>query len=75
MIVVSVQYIDKPQSTSAQYNGGFGIHFYNLVEAKLFARSESTPLASASPMSSAICRVYSEGVLIEAWENGVNITP
>ena len=75
MILVSVQFTDKPQGGAAIYNGGFGLHFYNLSEAKLFARSESTPLSGASQQSSAICRVYNDGVLVEAWENGVDITP
>ena len=44
MIVVSVQYTDKPDEAVARNNGGFGIHFYNLSEAKLFAQSESTQL-------------------------------
>ena len=74
MILVSVQYTDLPGST-AELNGGFGMHFYNLTEAKAFARSESTPLSGASLRSSAICRVYNDGVLVEAWENGVDITP
>jgi len=75
MILVSVQYTDSPQLTEAFYNGGFVMHFYNLDEAKLFARSESTPLAAAPSRSSALCRVYNDGILIEAWSNGVDITP
>jgi len=76
MILVTVEFIDLPVSTSASYNGGFGIHFYNLNEAKAFAESQSTPIASASSdRDSSICRVYNDGVLVEAWENGVNITP
>ena len=75
MIVVSVQYTDKPDEAVARNNGGFGIHFYNLSEAKLFAQSESTQLSGASPRTAAICRVYNDGVLVQAWENGSNITP
>jgi hypothetical protein len=75
MILVSVQYTDNPGVADAIYNGGFGMHFYNLVEAKAFARSESTPLAAASARTTALCRVYDDGVLVEAWENGVDITP
>jgi len=75
MILVSVQYTDKDASIAANYNGGWGMHFYNLAEAKAFARSESDELPGASNRSAAICRVYNDGVLVEAWENGVNITP
>jgi len=76
MILVSVQYIDLPDSISANYNGGFGIHFYNLEEAKAFARSESAPIpGTVSNRSAAICRVYNDGVLVEAWENGVLLFP
>ena len=75
MIVVTVQYTDKPQSVNAWYSGGFGIQFFNVAEAKLFARAESASPPDASLASSALTRVYNDGVLVEAWENGTNITP
>jgi hypothetical protein len=76
MILVTVEFIDLPVTTSASYNGGFGVHFYNLNEAKLFARSQSEPISgAASDRDSSICRVYNDGILVEAWENGQDITP
>lgn len=76
MILVTVEFVDLPVTTAASYNGGFGIHFYNLTEAKAFAQSQSQPIAGAqSDRDSSICRVYSDGVMVEAWENGQNITP
>jgi hypothetical protein len=75
MIVVSVQYTDLTTSSGSLYNGGFGQHFYNLSEAKTFAESESTPIPGHGTQMAALCRVYNDGILVEAWENGVNITP
>ena len=75
MILVSVQYMDLPQSANALYNGGFAIQFYNLDEAKLFAQAESArPAGATISNASALCRVYDEGVNVQSWENGVNIT-
>ena len=75
MILVSVQYIDLPEGLVANYNGGFGMQFYNLDEAKLFAQSESSlPTGSSTSYGSALCRVYNDGVNVQSWENGVNIT-
>ena len=75
MVLVSVQYIDAPEQTSYLYNGGFGIQFYNLDEAKLFAQSESSlPAGSSASRGSALCRVYNDGVNVMSWENGINIT-
>ena len=75
MILVSVQYIDLPLSTDSYRNGGFGQQFYNLAEAKLFAQNESSiPTGATSDGGSALCRVYEDGVNVQSWENGANIT-
>jgi hypothetical protein len=72
MIVVTVQFIDE--TTVATQNGGTSLQFYNLDEAKLFARYESSIYPGSSQRTAALCKVYNEGLIVEAWQNGTNIT-
>jgi len=72
MIVVTVQFVDA--TSSAQYNGGTSVIFQILAEAKAFAEEESRQLASAPAKSDTLTKVYNNGVLVQAWYNGTNIT-
>jgi len=72
MIVVTVQYIDGGSNI---HNGGTSLHFYNLQEAKLFARNESSEYPGATaPNIASLCKVFDDGIIVEVWENGINIT-
>lgn len=71
MIVVTVQYVDQ---SGALYNGGFAQHFYNLNEAKTFARNESATYPGTNVSAFAVFKVYNDGEIVEAWRNGVEIT-
>lgn len=74
MIVVSVQYVDMPNANSV-YNGGMSVIFQVLAEAKSFAQIESNvPNSYGLSADSALCRVYNNGVMVEAWLDGVNVT-
>ena len=72
MIVVTVQYIDD-EAVNIR-NGGTAVHFYNLDEAKLFARAESEQYSGAKADTGALCKVYNEGEIIKVWQLGVDIT-
>jgi len=74
MIIVTVQFTDG-NGAPAYYNGGFGVHFYNLNEAKLFAENESERFPGSAPYSHALCKVYNNGQIVQVWEDGVDITP
>ena len=71
MILVTVQFIDADNQRN---NGGTSIHFYNLNEAKLFAQNESSIYPTAGGQTPALCKVYNDGVIVEVWQNGINIT-
>jgi hypothetical protein len=72
MIVVTVQYIDE--TTVATNNGGTSLQFYNLDEAKLFARNESQIYPGSSQRTAALCKVYNDGEIEQVWQNGTDIT-
>ena len=68
MILVSVHCID---SGAGLYNGAYGIMFYNLNEAILFATAESLPIETGSPTNSeSWTRVYNDGVKVAEYKNG-----
>lgn len=73
MVVVSVQYTDVAHTSNAYANGGTSVIFQVISEAKLFAETESKA-SEYLTYSSALCRVYNNGVMVEAWLNGVNVT-
>ena len=75
MIVVSVQYTDYPQTAATNNNGGAIVVFYVVSEALSFAEIESkSSQYGALVNSAALCRVYNNGVMVQAWLNGVNVT-
>lgn len=74
MIVVSVQYTDAPQTQTTIYNGGTSVIFQVISEAKAFAEAESTASAYGLIYAAALCRVYNDGVVVQAWLNGQNVT-
>jgi len=75
MIVVSVQYIDKPQSTNVFQNGGISVRFQVLAQALAFAETESSvPASYGLASAAALCRVYTNGVMVQAWLDGTNVT-
>jgi hypothetical protein len=73
MILVSVQFIDT-EAQGALYNGGLAVHFYNLAEAKLFAQNESAQYPGTNNHARGLCKVYNDGVIVQVWENGQDIT-
>jgi hypothetical protein len=72
MIIVTVQFIDA--GSSAQYNGGISVHFYELNEALLFAENESARYPGTSAQAEALCKVYNDGSIVAVWQNGADIT-
>ena len=72
MIVVSVHTFDN--AVAGNNNGAYGIQFYVIAEAIVFAQAESMQQEGGSQTSQSWCKVFKDGVIVKQYINGTEYT-